>query len=102
MTNDDHLIFEALKTKNPAPGMGIQHGLERIEDELINIIKAVQTLDSVPHSEETMNSLRDLQEALKYLEGELVDKMNREENAETQHCKYAVEGCKCGQCKECV
>jgi len=81
MNKDNKLIMEAM-VKNPYPTMGIQHGLERIEEELVNIIKAVQTLTSVPHSKQTIDTIGDLQEALKYLEGELMDKMNREESEE--------------------
>lgn len=60
--------------QNPAPEIGIQHALERILDEVVNLIDAIKPLKSVKLQKNTLENISDLQRGLKHIEGELMHK----------------------------
>lgn len=75
MDRDSKLIMEALKMKNPAPQIGIQHGLDRIMEELVDLIEAVKPLKSVSINKNVLGDISELQRGLKLLEGLLTERM---------------------------
>lgn len=78
MDKDNKLIMEALM-KNPAPQIGIQHGLDRIMEELVNLIEAVKPLKSVSIKKSVLSDINELQRGLKLLEGLLMERMYAED-----------------------
>jgi len=65
--------------QNPAPEIGIQHALERILDEVVNLIDAIKPLKSVKLQKNTLENISDLQRGLKHIEGELMHKSYAED-----------------------